>query len=173
MKGGHFVMGAALAAIVLSASASEAKPAASATMVDATGKVIGTLTLEETPRGIFVTGHLSDLPPGVHGFHIHDKGACAPTFEAAGPHFNPTGAEHGRRNPEGRHLGDLENLAVQPNGHVRVWVFAPPGATLSGEGPNSLLSGDGTALVVHADPDDERTDPTGNSGARIACGVVE
>ncbi|MRG93152.1 superoxide dismutase family protein [Polyangium spumosum] len=167
----HFVLGATLAAALVHAGASraEAKRAA-ATLHDAQGKDVGTVSLEETPNGVLIRGELAGLPPGAKGFHIHDKGACTPNFEAAGGHFNPTGAAHGFESKAGPHLGDLPNLHVPANGRVTVEVFAR-GVTL-GEGPTSLVAGDGTAIVVHAGADDYETDPAGAAGARLACGVI-
>ena len=115
---------------------------------------------------------MSQLPPGMHGFHIHAVGVCTPPdFKSAGGHLNPTDKHHGRLNPEGPHLGDLPNLTIGANGSADT-SFAVPKALL-GSGEGSLFQAEGTALVIHADPDDYRTDPSGNSGDRIACAVVE
>ncbi len=109
------------------------------------------------------------LPPGRYGVHFHAVGRCeAPAFESAGPHWNPTGRQHGSLNPEGRHLGDLDNLEVDADRAGRL-EFAIPGATTAG--PQGLFDADGVSIVIHAAPDDYRTDPSGNSGARLACGV--
>ena len=111
------------------------------------------------------------LPPGPHGFHIHAVGRCdPPDFASAGAHFNPEGKKHGLKNPEGPHAGDLSNLVVGPDGTAKATASAPR-VTL-GAGPNSVFQPGGTALVIHAAPDDDVTDPAGNSGARIACGVI-
>jgi Cu-Zn family superoxide dismutase len=111
------------------------------------------------------------MPPGKHGIHVHAVGRCeAPEFKTAGAHFNPTDKQHGLQNPAGAHSGDLPNLVVDQEGRGKA-TFTAKGATL-GEGKGSLLGPEGTALVIHADPDDEKTDPAGNSGARIACGVI-
>jgi len=136
------------------------------------GATVGEATLEEVEDGVRIRFEASDLPPGPHGFHIHETGDCtAPTFESAGGHFNPTNASHGLEDPDGPHLGDLPNIEVGVNGMVTVDVIAR-GVTLADTGETSLLAGDGTALVVHADPDDNVTDPAGNAGDRIACGVI-
>jgi len=112
------------------------------------------------------------LPPGVHGIHVHAVGKCdPPEFKAAGPHFNPAGRKHGLESPAGAHAGDLPNLTVGPDGKG-TGVATAKGATL-GTGPDGLFHEGGTALVIHAAADDMKTDPAGNSGARIACGVVE
>ncbi|MCC6557168.1 MAG: superoxide dismutase family protein [Polyangiaceae bacterium] len=167
----HLVIGAALGAAALYAGASSAQARkATATLLDPGGRTVGTLTIDETPQGVLIRGDLSGLPPGTHGFHIHETGACSPTFQAAGDHFNPTGASHGFRSKGGPHLGDLPSLRVPAGGRAPVEAFAP-GVTL-GEGPRSLVAGDGTAIVVHAQPDDYQTDPAGAAGQRIACGVV-
>jgi Cu-Zn family superoxide dismutase len=121
--------------------------------------------------GVRFSGKLTDLPPGPHGFHIHENGKCdAPDFESAGGHFNPTGKHHGDKNPDGPHAGDLGNIGVRANGMIDVSVLAT-GVTLQ-SGANSLLKPGGTSLVLHESPDDAMTDPSGNSGARIACGIL-
>ena len=108
------------------------------------------------------------LPPGVHGVHIHAVGRCdPPDFQTAGPHWNPTGHQHGRDNPQGAHMGDLPNISIGADGRGAL-DFAVPAATLAG-----LLDADGAALVIHAGPDDYKSDPSGNSGGRIACGVIQ
>jgi Cu-Zn family superoxide dismutase len=111
------------------------------------------------------------VPPGLHGFHIHAVGKCdPPDFSSAGQHFNPTGKQHGALNPAGSHAGDLPNLNVGPDGVGRLETTTEQ-ITL-GTGPTSVWDADGSALVLHAAPDDFKTDPTGNAGARIACGVI-
>ena len=115
---------------------------------------------------------VANLPPGKHGMHIHAAGKCeAPEFKTAGGHFNPAARKHGLRNPEGAHAGDMANLIVGEDGKGSATVTAK-GATLT-EGQGSLFGPDGTSIVIHEGPDDERTNPAGNSGARIACGVIE
>lgn len=138
---------------------------------NATGTSLGQVTLDKTPEGVLMTGILSGLPPGTHGFHFHDIGQCTPSFEAAGDHFNPTKKTHGLRNPKGPHAGDLPNLNVPESGTVRLEMVAS-GVSL-GSGKNNLLAGDGSALIVHTFADDNVTDPAGNSGTRVACGVVQ
>ncbi|HEU4439722.1 MAG TPA: superoxide dismutase family protein [Methylomirabilota bacterium] len=154
------------------ASAADRAPlSAEATLKDKDGKQVGVATLIETPEGvrIAVTGYR--LPPGGHGLHIHAVGRCdPPEFTTAGAHFNPGNKQHGKQNPAGPHAGDLPNLMVAASGEGGIDVTTRA-FTLS-PGPTSLLGDKGTALVVHANPDDDKTDPTGNSGARIACGVI-
>lgn len=138
---------------------------------DAGGRELGTLTAASTPEGITLTGTLSGLPPGEHGFHVHTTGRCEPPFESAGGHWNPTAKQHGEQNPQGPHVGDMLNLTVPASGVVEV-AMTTRGGVLSG-GATALMDADGAAVLVHAGPDDYRTDPSGNSGARIACGVIE
>jgi superoxide dismutase, Cu-Zn family len=137
---------------------------------DASGRTVATATVGEA-GGVRVRLEATALAPGTYGVHIHDLGQCEPPgFESAGPHWNPTRRQHGRLNPSGPHLGDLPNLSVGTNGGGAV-EFTIAGADLH-DGENALFDEDGAALVVHAGPDDYRTDPSGNSGARIACGVI-
>ncbi len=144
---------------------------AQAVLRNAKGEEVGVATLTEVPGGVKITLHVWDIPPGVHGFHIHAVGKCEPPgFTSAGGHLNPYGKKHGLKNPEGAHAGDLPNLLVGPGGTARMEVIAPH-VTL-GAGLPSLFPSSGTALVIHADPDDGVTDPAGNAGARIACGVI-
>jgi Cu-Zn family superoxide dismutase len=136
---------------------------------DAQGKDVGEITLEQTAQGVLVRGTLSNLPPGQHAFHIHETGKCeAPDFKTAGGHFNPGKKAHGMMSPKGKHQGDLPNLYVDQTGTVKFDTFAQSGLTVK-----SLLDKDGSAVVVHAKEDDYFTDPTGDAGGRIACGVVE
>ncbi len=145
---------------------------AKAEMINTQGEKIGTALLTEVPGGVKIALKVSQLPPGIHAFHIHAAGKCEPPdFKTAGGHFNPEGREHGHQNPEGAHAGDLPNIAVEPDGSAQLEVMAH-GVTL-GSGRNSLFPPEGTALIIHADPDDEMTDPAGNAGARIACGVIQ
>lgn len=147
------------------------EPGAAAALRDAQGRDVGTVRLAEAGGGVRITADVRDLPPGEHGFHIHMTGACEPTFEAAGEHFNPEGKQHGLQNPAGPHAGDAENLRVGQDGTGQ--MEGTNDRVTLGEGPNSVFDSDGSAIVVHAQPDDQRTDPSGNSGERIACGVIE
>lgn len=141
-----------------------------AKVVDAGGRELGVLTLADAGATISVDGTLRGLPPGVHGMHVHAVGRCeAPDFASAGPHWSPTPKQHGSANPAGPHHGDLMNLTVGADSSVVVKMSTPAGS-LRGEHP--LLDADGAAFVIHATADDYKTDPSGNSGARIACGVV-
>lgn len=138
-------------------------------MRDAQGAELGSLTLAESAQGVTLTGSLRGLPPGEHAIHVHTTGVCEPPFESAGPHWNPTNRQHGSQNPQGPHFGDMPNLTVGADSSVTVQATTA-GGTLRGE--NALLDADGAAVVVHAGPDDYRTDPSGNSGDRIACGTA-
>lgn len=142
-------------------------PSASATLVTASGTPAGRAIATAVAGGLRVTIDAVDLPPGTHGAHVHAVGACdAPAFASVGPHWNPLGRKHGSMNPAGPHQGDLPNLIVGTDGRGTVGVVIP-GATMA-----DLLDADGAAIVVHAAPDDLATDPSGNSGGRIACGVL-
>ena len=138
--------------------------------INAQGQPAGTATLTSTGDGVFISAQLRNLPEGLHGMHVHQVGRCEPPFESAGGHFNPGAREHGFLNPQGEHAGDLPNITVRSDGTAAADHHAS-GLRLEG-GANALLDGDGSALVVHAGVDDYRTDPSGNSGPRIACGVV-
>jgi Cu-Zn family superoxide dismutase len=154
------------------AAALAAVTEAHARLVDAEGKEVGTATFAPAEDGVRISVQVTGLQAGKHGFHVHAVGKCdAPEFKSAGPHFNPGGKKHGHDNPEGPHAGDLPNLDVGQDGQGKA-TFVAKGVTL-GKGPASLFGKEGTALVVHADPDDGKTDPAGNSGARVACGVIE
>ncbi len=165
----------AFAPALLFASALCAQPAtitAHADLTDASGKSVGTATLKETSGGVRIKATLSGLPPGTHAMHIHTVGKCDPPgFTTAGGHFNPDMKKHGMNNPDGMHAGDLPNFVVGADGKAKVSVLAAH-VTLK-DGDHSLFHEGGTALVVHEKADDYMTDPTGNAGARIACGVIE
>ena len=153
-------------------TATAAPQKAKATLIDTQGKEIGHATLTEEEGGVMIDLDISSkVLTGMNGFHIHEKGQCDPPgFESAGGHLNPFGMQHGSRNPQGAHLGDLPNIAVGGLDGTQAQIFAY-GVTL-GSGENSLFHPGGTSLVVHARYDDEITDPTGNSGPRVACGVI-
>lgn len=163
----------AVLSLALAASALAAEPLrAQAVLRDKEGNRVGTAALEEVSGGVRIRLEVSQLPPGKHAMHIHASAQCdAPDFKSAGPHFNPAGKRHGRENPEGPHAGDLPDLEVKEDGTGVIETVAA-GVTLSGEGENSLFHPGGTSLMVHASPDDNKTDPAGNAGDRIACGSI-
>jgi len=136
-------------------------------LVGPAGQVIGAVRMWETPGGVTFRLGAAGLPHGIHGIHVHATGRCDPPgFTSAGAHFNPTAAKHGFNNPAGPHRGDLPNISVAANGVLQEAVSLP-GASFA-----SLLDADGAALVIHARADDYATDPSGNSGDRIACAVI-
>jgi len=146
-------------------------PQATADLKNAKGEGVGVVKLWEDASGVRVLAQVRGVAPGKHGFHIHAVGKCEPPeFTSAGGHFNPGGKKHGLKSPEGPHAGDLPNLEVGADGTGRI-EYVTKLATL-GSGPVSLFGPNGTALVIHAGADDDMTDPTGNSGGRIACGPM-
>ena len=153
------------------AGANEVPTMASAKLADADGRGVGEARLQETPHGVLLTLELRNATPGVHGLHIHQVGRCdPPTFESAGPHFNPDRRAHGFFNPEGPHAGDLPNIYVPASTELSL-DYLIPNVTLK-KGPRSLIDADGSALMMHEGKDDYRTDPAGDAGDRLACGVI-
>ena len=135
------------------------------------GRPVGSVTLTEDTTGVAMKLDASAIAAGTHGLHLHEKGLCeGPKFESAGAHWNPTNKKHGRDNPEGVHLGDLANLEVPASGTASISLQVT--GVLVGSGVNPLADADGTSLVVHAKADDYKTDPSGNSGDRVACAVI-
>jgi Cu-Zn family superoxide dismutase len=143
---------------------------ARAELKDAGGKTVGEAILEQKGEDVRIVTTITGVPPGTHALHIHEVGKCETPFESAGAHFNPTGKQHGKDNPQGPHAGDLPNIEVPASGRVKVEATAR-GVSL-GAGKNGLLDADGSALVVHEGADDYKSDPAGNAGKRIACGVI-
>jgi Cu-Zn family superoxide dismutase len=135
------------------------------------GKELGTVQLHETGAGVLFKIQLKGLPAGVHGFHIYETGKCEGDFTSAGGIYNPLGSKHGFLHEEGPMVGDLPNLHIPASGDVIVELISPF-VTLSKDAEDTLLDANGSALIIREQPDDYRTHPDGNSGARIACGVV-
>jgi superoxide dismutase, Cu-Zn family len=153
--------------LAVSAQAEVAK----ATLKDASGKEVGQVTLEQTPHGVLIKLSLKGAAPGEHAFHVHAVGKCEPPFTSAGGHFNPGAKKHGLEATEGAHAGDMPNLHIPASGELVIEIANPAISLVKGQ-PNSVFDADGSALVIHAGADDYKSDPTGNAGDRIACGVI-
>ena len=170
---GAVCLGAVCAAIVGLAAQAQDGQRATAIFINARGQQIGSTSLLQTSHGVLIEAEVRRLPRGKHAFHIHQKGACDPAskFESAGGHFAPSGEKHGYMAEGGPHAGDLPNQFVGRDGVLRINVLAPD-MTL-GSGNRSLFDADGSAIVIHANADDYRSDPAGNAGDRIACAVIK
>ena len=161
-----------LAGCTANGTSTETPPAAAgriatATLMTAAGKQVGKVTVREVDGGLSVSVDVLDLPPGMHGAHLHTVGKCeAPDFASAGGHWNPTNMKHGSMNPQGPHEGDMPNLMIGADGRGTLTT------RLAGGSFDALMDADGAAMVIHAAGDDLKTDPSGNSGARVACGVL-
>ena len=157
-----------LAAATLPSQAQTAKAA----LKTADGKDAGSVTLTQTPSGVLLALTAKGLSPGEHAFHVHEVGKCEAPFTSAGGHFNPGKKKHGLLVAEGAHGGDMPNLHIPASGELTVEVHNAM-ITLEKDKPNSLLDADGSAVIIHASKDDYKSDPTGEAGGRIACGVVQ
>jgi len=143
---------------------------ATAELIDTKGTAVGTAELNQLEQGVQILITISDLPAGEHALHIHETGECEPPFESAGDHFNPTDADHGWDSAEGPHAGDLPNIYVG-EGELQVELLT---ATVSLEdGEASVFDDDGSAIVIHQGLDDHHSQPSGDAGDRVACGVIE
>ncbi len=159
-------------AFLLATGSAHAQSTAIAKLETAGGQSAGTVMLRQTPNGVHVLIDVQNLPAGIHGFHVHETGQCQPDFKAAGGHYAPAGKKYGFYTEGGPHAGDLPNIHVSQSGAVRVEYFAP-GLSLEKNAKNTVLDEDGSAIIIHAQPDDYTSQPAGDAGDRITCGVIE
>lgn len=173
MHSKRHVKAVTLAALFCAATAwSAAAQTATAPLKNAEGKEVGSVNLTQTSQGVLINVSVKGLPPGDHAFHVHAAGKCEPPFTSAGGHFNPANKKHGMLSADGQHAGDMPNLHIPQSGDLTVEVLNV-NITLEKGKPNSVFDADGSAVVVHAGSDDYKTDPTGEAGGRIACGVIQ
>jgi superoxide dismutase, Cu-Zn family len=157
--------------LLFSSTSAGAQTQAYADLKDSAGKSIGRAALSEREGGVLITVNVKGLPQGLHAVHIHSVGKCeAPAFTSAGPHFNPLNKKHGFKNPDGPHAGDLPDMYINKDGVGRYEALMQ--SITLGPGETSVFDTDGSTVIVHVTADDNVTDPAGNSGDRIACGVI-
>ena len=159
-------------AAIMASTAVAAADMAEADMLNTEGSIIGKVTFEQTPSGVLMLVDVTGLPPGWHGIHLHSVGACSPDFTAAKGHINPYNVKHGLRHPEGPDNGDLPNLYAAADGSAKAEFFTLRVSVAEGDLP-ALLDEDGSAVVIHDQPDDHITQPIGGAGGRIGCGVIK
>ena len=161
----------AVLAVAIASPVASAADMAGADIINTDGAVIGKATFEQAPTGVLMSVDVAGLPPGAHGIHLHAVGSCTPNFKAATGHINPNKAKHGLRNPEGPDNGDLPNLYAAADGTAKAEFFTTLVSVAGGDMP-ALLDEDGSAVIIHENPDDHMTQPIGGSGGRIGCGVI-